>query len=108
MQDEQRLRYVVAKGALGGDFLANSLKVRPRDCMAAGYLGTVQRREIPYGRSLEFSGDQLSEPNLAWLWSHYFQQRSTSDGLRNDFLRSWGYVFWDTVRLRSSSVVNEE
>ncbi|MCJ1288210.1 hypothetical protein MMC26_007565 [Xylographa opegraphella] len=107
---EKRFKIVVASAKYGGDFLAKSLRAGSGHHMVVENMGTEQEEEIPWDQSLEFHGDKLSAPNLAWLWSHGFTQGFISnriDDLPHDrFLRSWGYSLWDATRMQSLHILD--
>ena len=108
---EKRFQLVVASAKYGGDFLRESLEERSGKHLVVENISADQKDEIPVGHSLEFYGDRLRAPNLAWLWSFGFTQYSTSygidDSLQGCFLRSWGYTFWDAIRIQSFHLLDD-
>ena len=108
--NDKRSQIVVASGHYGGDFLARSFVTQSRNYRVVENITADQKDEIPEGYSLQFLGDKLSAPILAWLWSFDFKQyllrAAVNNSLQSCFLRSWGYVFWDAVRIQSSHILN--
>ena len=58
-------------------------------------------------RLLESEGDDLQKRNLAWLWAHRNRPDASYCWRCNRDVRDWGYVFWDSDRLRRWGIVNE-
>ena len=108
--DKKRFQIVVANAKYGGAFLAKSFEELTGSHMVVDNMGARQKEEIPWGHSLEFHGDNLNSPNLAWLWSFGFKQHSSSysigDSLKSCFLRSWGYTSRDATRIRSFHILD--
>ncbi|MCJ1252805.1 hypothetical protein MMC24_000611 [Lignoscripta atroalba] len=99
---EERTRLVLAHAKFGGDFLSDALEV-PREQTAATDQESI---DSFLGVKLEFCGDNLGEPNEGWLWSNSFSPSSRSNDRHHGRMREWGYVFWDSTRLRSSGILN--
>ncbi len=107
MNDEQRTQVVRANGHSERDFLGKALLEKPRGSyMSAENTDGMEEIKVPYGQSLTFHGDKLNEPNLAWLWSFGFKQEYLFREAERSFLCSWGYVFWDNIRIQSSKILD--
>ena len=60
------------------------------------------------GVKLAFDGDGTGERNEAWLWSNDFRPWPMFYEHDKKHLRRWGYVFWDSSRLRVSGILDAE
>ena len=107
MNDEQRTRVVLANVDRETNFLGEALLERsPRGSyMSAENPDGIEEIDVPYGHPLKFHGDKSSEPNLAWLWSFEYKQGYFFRDTESSFLCSWGYVFWDSIRIQSSKIL---
>lgn len=58
------------------------------------------------GNDQPFSGDNISRPNKAWVWSTDGLYEFENSRAKNIAMRSWGYVFWDQKRLYEWGVLD--
>jgi len=100
---EERTRSIIANGQHGGDFLSKALKAPPKQTVALEEEETAEDN----GLVLQFQEDNLTERNEAWLWSKDFRPSVLWNELGAEGLREWGYVFWDSSRLRASDILIE-
>lgn len=85
----------------------------PSDASLDGAFNSIQMfpfddpKDSQNPQELEFEGDEIYTPNLAWHWSYRQWPRRRCFELQNADLRQWGYVFWDKARLDGLGILKE-
>lgn len=104
LEGEDRRRLVVSNALLGSDFLTNALESDPpgQTRFSCGTTGTR------YDSKYIFTGDNILEPNEAWIWSKRMKLSSRWDFHQGREWRPWGFVFWDSSRLGASKILSKK
>ncbi len=93
---------VTANCDVGEDFFAKALAISRIHTEALELEQSAHAR----GEKLQFKGDRIDQPNEGWLWA----RESIYSVLYNSTLarnfQLWGYVFWDSQRLRASGLMS--
>ena len=55
---------------------------------------------------LQFSGDDIRDSSIGWLWAHDWHPGYESGDPALKGLRDWGYVFWDEQRVKASGILD--
>lgn len=93
---QEQTQLVVADTSRCSDFLGCAMSVR--------HLSSLVHRR----KNSEFTGDNLVQSNIGWVWSssECLPSRSWNHD-DSKALRDWGYVFWDEATLKAAGILDE-
>jgi hypothetical protein len=98
-----RNHYLHENDHIVGFFLSDTLSLPP---MPSGNSITEEESQAVMrgDASAPFTEDNLKQRNEAWIWSHDNKPSVEWGTSRALPFRDWGYVFWDSKRLRASGI----
>ena len=98
---EELRQLLQANAAYGEPFLTAALDEPPQQ----NQFIERERQLCSENAILAFGTDTVDGRNEAWLWSHYYKPAVRRNKDCSEGLRGWGYVFWDSMRLRASDII---
>ena len=93
----ERSKLVLENAVSHVEFLSRALKEVPSE---NSEIYKQEESAFLCGIRLDFSNDSPEGRNEAWLWAHDFRPWPGYNDGEQEHLRRWGYVFWDSARLR--------
>ena len=94
-------KLVLTNEESGVKFLTEAMKSPPK--ITGFYLQESSDVQL----NLVFDGDNTEGRNEAWLWAHDFHMWPRAFDRGNKYFREWGYVFWDSLRMRDFGILTQ-
>lgn len=97
-------------GRWPNDFLTGALDESPYHSSMYTQEFEAHEEALTNGVKIQFERDDIGKPNEGWLWAHDYLScelyvDSTFDFPIGKGLRRFGYVFWDSKRLRDARIL---